>query len=91
MVDRRITGLTRGGDGEWVAELSCGHRRGVRHRPAGGVHPSVLDETARAPRLGSWLDCPSCEDEPEGGEMVCYAALVCPECGDILDDTHRDH
>lgn len=30
------------------------------------------------------------EDElDEGGEPACYAALVCPECGAIMDDDHR--
>ena len=24
----------------------------------------------------------------EGGEAACYAGLVCPECGAVLDDHH---
>jgi hypothetical protein len=33
---------------------------------------------------GSELDCPVCEQEA-GGESACFAHLVCPECGAVLD------
>ena len=89
--DRQIVGFLRDDQDEWIAELSCGHRRHVRHRPPFELHPWVLDDASRASRLRSWIECASCEDEPGGGEVVCYAALVCPECGDVLDDTHRPH
>jgi hypothetical protein len=91
MVDRRIAGFIQAGRGEWVAQLSCGHRRTVRHRPPAEVHPWILERRARASHVGTWLPCPTCDEEPEGGELVCYAGLVCPECGQVLDDTHQDH
>ena len=91
MQDRAIVAFHQDEAGEWVAELSCGHRRHVRHRPPFEVRPWVLDEAGRASRLGAWLECGVCEDSPEGGETVCYAALVCPDCGSVLDDTHRPH
>ncbi len=88
MPDRRIVGYQRDDVGDWVAELSCGHRRHVRHRPPFESRPWVLEDAGRASHLGSWVDCPLCEEDPEGGELVCYASLVCPECGTVLDDTH---
>lgn len=91
MRDSQIVGYLQDDEGDWIVELSCGHRRHVRHRPPFEVRPWVLDEEGRSSRLGSWIECLTCEDEPEGGEMVCYAALVCPDCGQVLDDTHRDH
>lgn len=93
--ERRIVSFSEpaadAGDRGWVAALSCGHRRDIRHRPPAEVRPWVLDAEGRASHLGSWIECPECEDEPEGGEMVCYAELICPECGTILDDTHAAH
>lgn len=77
--------------GEWVAALSCGHCRHVRHRPLLDQRPWVLDDAGKSSHVGSWIECSLCADEPEGGELVCYAALVCTECGMVLDDTHRDH
>ena len=29
-------------------------------------------------------------DEEEGGDPVCWAHLVCPECGAIETEGHRD-
>jgi len=32
-----------------------------------------------------------CVEEGDGGESACYAHLLCPECGTVLDDAgHRD-
>ena len=90
MADRKIAGFSLV-HSEWVAQLSCGHRRPVRHRPPAEVRPWVLEESGRASHLGTWLDCPECAGESDGGELVCYATLVCPECGEVLDDTHRPH
>ncbi len=46
--------------GEWVAELACGHRQHVRHRPPWQVRAWVQDPEARAARIGAPIDCPLC-------------------------------
>jgi tellurite methyltransferase len=58
--------------GEWVAELDCGHQQHVRHRPPFQIRPWVLDAGARASKLGAPLDCPLCEraEAPDGLRLV---------------------
>lgn len=82
--------------GEWVAELACGHRRHVRHRPPFFPQPWILEAEGREERLGTPLDCRLCDqDTPAqaaeaGGEAACLAHLVCPDCGLVLDGSpHR--
>lgn len=47
-------------EGEWIVELSCGHRRHVRHRPPFEVRYWVLNEADRAAMVGSPLECRLC-------------------------------
>ncbi len=80
-------------DGVWVAELDCGHNQHIRHRPPFQVRPWVLTEESRAEHIGSARDCPLCDrvparprpDREAGGESACFAHLLCPECGAVLD------
>ena len=91
-MQRAIIGFHRDDRGEWVAELACGHQRHVRHDPPFRVHEWVTDAESRSRRIGTLLDCGLCTQElPEaGGEASCFAHLVCPECGIVLDGSpHR--
>jgi hypothetical protein len=83
-VERVIRGFHQDADGEWVAELECGHVRHVRHRPPFQDWPWVHDDAARAARVGQTIECGRCE---EGGDPACWAGLVCPVCGGA--DAHR--
>ncbi len=60
-MDRSIVSFHLDPEGEWVAELDCGHRQHVRHRPPFQVRPWVLDEEERAARVGTPLNCPLCD------------------------------
>jgi hypothetical protein len=44
----------------WVAELSCGHRQHVRHRPPFVERPWVLTEAGRAAKIGHAIVCAEC-------------------------------
>lgn len=91
MVQRAIVGYRQDGHGAWIAELACGHARHVRHRPPFDLRPWILDAEGRRRRLGTPIECGLCEqDAPsapgdEVGESACYAHLLCPECGAVLD------
>ena len=67
-MERPIVGYHRDVEGDWVAELGCGHGQHVRHQPPFRLRPWVLDADGRASRLGAPLDCPLCDraELPEG-------------------------
>ncbi|HEY5265972.1 MAG TPA: DUF3565 domain-containing protein [Acidimicrobiales bacterium] len=71
-MNRAIVSFYADGQGDWVAELSCGHRQHVRHRPPFEVRPWVLDQETRRSRLGSSLSCPLCDraELPDGLRLV---------------------
>lgn len=56
-----MTSFQRDAEGDWVAQLECGHRQHVRHRPPFQVRPWVEDAQGRASRLGLPLECPLCD------------------------------
>jgi tellurite methyltransferase len=60
-VERAITGYRRDAEGEWVAELGCGHDQHVRHRPPFQPREWILTEGGRDGRLGTPLPCPLCD------------------------------
>lgn len=60
-----ITGFSLDDQGDWVAELSCGHGQHVRHNPPWMNRPWVLTEAGRQASLGQTLECVKCDrDEP---------------------------
>ncbi|MBO0821875.1 MAG: DUF3565 domain-containing protein, partial [Nocardiopsaceae bacterium] len=58
---RAITGFHQDPEGDWVAELACGHNQHVRHNPPFQLRPWVLTPASRAGRLGTPLPCPPCD------------------------------
>ena len=66
-VQRAIVGFHQDDEGEWVAELACGHQQHVRHRPPLFPEPWVLEPEGREGRVGTPLDCRLCD---QGGEDV---------------------
>jgi len=85
---RSIVGFRQDEEGDWVAELACGHRQHVRHRPPWQLRPWVVEAESRQARIGTPLDCPLCDADvgahDAGGEAACFAHMVCPECGVVV-------
>ena len=71
-MNRAIIGFHGDDDGEWVAELSCGHGQHVRHRPPFQIRPWVLDAKGRQSRIGALLTCTLCDraELPDGLQLV---------------------
>ncbi|MEZ4368912.1 MAG: DUF3565 domain-containing protein [Kofleriaceae bacterium] len=66
-MERAITGYHQDEHGDWVAELACGHRQHVRHRPPFFLRPWVTTAAGRAEHLGTVLPCVRCDrGEPPG-------------------------
>jgi len=57
---QNITGYYRDSEGEWVAELACGHCQHVRHQPPWISRPWVLSEPGRKSMVGQPLLCRYC-------------------------------
>ena len=60
-MQRAIIGFHQDEAGDWVADLACGHRQHVRHRPPWTLRPWVLTPEGRAGRIGVSLDCLLCD------------------------------
>ena len=59
-MQREIVDWHQDDEGDWVAELACGHRQHVRHNPPLWPRPWVLTHDGRTARLGTTLPCPPC-------------------------------
>jgi tellurite resistance-related uncharacterized protein len=71
-MQRAINGYHLDHEGDWVAELSCGHGQHVRHRPPFTIREWTLTPEGRASRLGELLDCPWCDREQIPSGHVTY-------------------
>ena len=60
-MDRAIVGFHQDPQGNWVAELACGHDQHLYHRPPFQVRSWVLTAGGRSSRLETPLDCPLCD------------------------------
>ena len=65
---RSITGFHQDDDGDWVADLVCGHGQHLRHKPPFEERIAVTTESGRQSLIGSELDCLLCNMPvlPEG-------------------------
>jgi len=59
-MERRITGYHQDPEGDWVAELECGHGQHVRHNPPWINRAWVTTPEGRTAKLGEALDCKLC-------------------------------
>ena len=62
LMPRAIVGFHLDDEGQWAADLACGHGQHVRHKPPFVERPWAMTATGRQARLGSHLPCKLCED-----------------------------
>ena len=58
---QRIINFDQDEEGNWRAELKCGHFQHVRHNPPLSTRNWVLTKEGRNSRLGFELDCKHCD------------------------------
>ena len=63
MTQQAIIGFHQDEQGDWVADLGCGHTQHVRHRPPWELRPWVMTEEGRRAHLGQILRCVRCEED----------------------------
>lgn len=71
-IARRMLGFVVDVDGDWIAQLECGHRRHIRHRPPLSNFPWITDEAARAGKIGESIECPRCARLEVPEDAVAY-------------------
>jgi hypothetical protein len=62
-IPRRIVGFHTDPDGDWVADLDCGHGQHVRHDPPWQNRPWVLTAEGRERFIGTFLLCVKCAED----------------------------
>jgi len=60
-MDQPIVGFHLDDQGDWVAELACGHFQHVRHDPPWTNRPWTQTPQGRAAVLGQRLACRKCD------------------------------
>jgi Protein of unknown function (DUF3565) len=58
---RTIIAFHQDDQGDWVADLACGHTQHMRHNPPWIKRPWVITAEGRQSRLGDTLDCCQCQ------------------------------
>jgi hypothetical protein len=59
-IDQPIVGYHLDEEGDWVAELACGHNQHVRHNPPWNNRPWTETEAGRQSMIGQQLGCRKC-------------------------------
>jgi hypothetical protein len=60
-IPRKIIDFHLDENGDWVAELECGHDQPVSHNPPWTNHRWVTTPQGRLKHLGTELECPACQ------------------------------
>lgn len=60
---RKVVGFHKDEEGDWVADLECGHTRHVRHNPPWMIREWVTTEKGRRKHLGMELNCKKCDSD----------------------------
>lgn len=78
-MNKGIVGFHIDDQGDWVADLECGHAQHVRHNPPWVNRPWVLEVEGRKRALGTLLDCLKCNMPripSEAQQIACSAMLT---------------
>ena len=63
---QKIVDYHKDEEGDWVADLACGHTQHVRHNPPWTNRPWVTTREGRDRNLGAELECKDCDEVGKG-------------------------
>lgn len=66
-MQRKIVGFYHDEEGDWTAQLECGHGLHMRHNPPWEVREWITTEAGRAGWIGHRVECKKCDIEAETG------------------------
>ncbi len=73
-MNQPITGFHTDSEGDWVAELACGHFQHTRHNPPWTNRPWVVTPEGRTSVLGQTLACRKCDQKAPPDTLVAAAS-----------------
>jgi hypothetical protein len=65
--ERKIVAFHQDGQGDWIADLECGHSVHIRHNPPWQDRPWVITTEWRSAYLGREVGCKKCADLNSSG------------------------
>ncbi len=86
-----MRGFRQDAQGDWVAELECGHTQHVRHQPPFTLRPWVMSAEGRRERIGQALECPACERREMPAGYAPYRKTSPFRSGRIPEGLLRQH
>ena len=60
-METTITGFHQDAEGNWVADLACGHSQHMRHQPPWQRREWVTSAEGRETKIGVVIECPLCD------------------------------
>ena len=88
---QRIVSFATDEQGDWTAQLACGHAQHVRHDPPWQLRAWVNEEAGRASKLGSELDCKYCDMAALPAHVRAYKRTATFTQDDIPAGLRADH
>jgi tellurite methyltransferase len=90
-MQRAMRGFRQDAQGDWVAELECGHTQHLRHRPPFTLRPWVTTAQGRQERIGQTLECPPCGRSEVPAGYAAYRRTPAFRSGRIPEGLLRQH
>lgn len=90
-MQRAMRGFRQDAQGDWVAELECGHTQHVRHQPPFTLRPWVMSAEGRQERIGQTLECPPCDRSEMPPGYAAYRRTAAFRSGRIPEGLLRQH
>lgn len=90
-VPRTILAFEQDQQGDWIAQLDCGHRRHVRHRPPLSSFAWVEQAEGRAAHVGEQIECGRCHTREWPADFEPYKTTTIFDQDSVPSGLLADH